>query len=199
MGHLAQGAPPPLLRWWLLARDSSHESSTSRARGRGGTVGTATAAYCGLIGLERRRSDEGPHGAQGVSVHGHGLPARRKRATLRPPHRCRFHCQRFPRLRSFHSPRGLAMTSLPRRFTLWRTHRTQRVSCVPQPSAMMIPTLNKSQMIPGGATMPLDARSESNNLRGDPHAATEGGRTTRPKPARFFASNAAQKVGKKSS
>ena len=60
-------------------------------------------------------------------------PRSPKGATLRPPHRCRFHCQRFPRLRSFHSPRGLAMTSLPRRFTLWRTHRTQRVSCVPQP------------------------------------------------------------------
>ena len=91
------------------------------------------------------------------------------------------------------------MASLPRRLTLEHTRKIQRVSCVPQPSAMMIPTLNKAQTIPGGATMPLDARSESNNLRGDPHAATEGGRTTRPKSARFFASNAAQKVGKKSS
>ena len=67
MGHLAQGAPPPLLGWWLLARDSSHESSTSRARGRGGTVGTATGAYCGLIGLERRRSDEGPQPLMGCA------------------------------------------------------------------------------------------------------------------------------------
>ena len=66
MGHLAQGAPPPLLGWWLIARDSSHESSTGRARGRRDTVGAATGAYCGLIGLERRRSDEGPQDRKSV-------------------------------------------------------------------------------------------------------------------------------------
>ena len=67
MGHLAQGEPPPLLGWWLIARDSSHESSTGHARGRRDTVGAATGAYCGLIGLERRRSDEGPQPLMGCA------------------------------------------------------------------------------------------------------------------------------------
>ena len=85
MGRLAQGAPPPLLGWWLLARDSSYESSTGRVSGRGCTVGATTGAYCDPIGLELRRSDEGPHAAQGVRVHGHAPPARRKgRRCARP-------------------------------------------------------------------------------------------------------------------
>ena len=53
-----------------------------------------------------------------------------KGATLRPPHRCRCHCQLCPRLRSFHSSRGLAMASLPRRLTLEHIRKIQRVRCV---------------------------------------------------------------------